>query len=90
MGLTRENKYRYTKDLLELEGGMTHSTDKRCEGFLPLAAWEPFLASHPDQRFADFLRRGIIHGFCIGFGHATDLQLTLDNLRSVQLSKTRQ
>ena len=55
-----------------------------CKGFLPITEWEPFLASHPDQQFAAFLRRGITHGFRIGFNRATNLHRMEGNLRSVQ------
>ena len=74
MGLTPGGRYRYTESLLELEGDQNQKAGKRCEGFLPLTEWEPVLASHPDQQFADFLRRGIQHGFRIGFNRSTSLQ----------------
>ena len=35
-------------------------------GYLPLAAWDPFLSSLPERAFARFLRREIIHGFRAG------------------------
>ena len=44
------------------------------EGFLPLSTWSPLLNSHPDQRFAAFLRRGITHGFRIGADPAKPLR----------------
>ena len=52
--------YRYTDDLLQLEvtaqGGRVNSlSPPLVSGFLPLGAWAPFLASHPDQRFVAFL-----------------------------------
>ena len=36
------------------------------QGYLPRDSWSPVLDSHPDQRFAAYLRRGINHGFRIG------------------------
>ena len=45
--------------------------------------WEPFLAIHPDQQFAAYLRRGLSHGFHIGFQPDTRLNSTSRNHRSV-------
>ena len=69
------NEYRYTDDLLALEAlfGPVPSSAPTIEGFLPKESWWPVLASHPDQRFASFLRRGISHGFRIGVSPAAKL-----------------
>ena len=59
--------YKYTEDLLALEAAAGPSPCVPSPvGSLPLAAWEPYLSSHPDQRFAAFLRRGFQNGFPIG------------------------
>lgn len=59
--------YKYTEDLLALEAAAGPSSCIPSPvGSLPLAAWEPYLSSHPDQRFAAFLRRGFRNGFRIG------------------------
>lgn len=86
MGL-RVNSYRYTDKLLSLEARAGPSgTQLVVEGFLPAAAWEPFLRSLPDQRLAAFLRRGIWHGFRIGFCPAQRLRQSRANLQSVILN----
>ena len=51
-------------------------------GFLPAASWAPVLASHPDQRFAAFLRRGIEHGFRIGANPSLKLRSSPAHLPS--------
>ncbi len=78
--------YQYTEDLLLLEA--LSPLPKQCEaspieGFLPLQAWIPFLDSHPDKRFAEFLRRGITNGFRIGFNRGKLLKQCPKNLKSV-------
>ena len=52
------------------------------QGFLPAATWAPVLASHPDQRFASFLRRGIEHGFRIGVHRTHKLRASSSHLPS--------
>ena len=60
------NCYRYTDKLLALEARFpTSTTHSPIQGFLPIMTWGPMLASHPDQRFATFLRRCIEQGFRI-------------------------
>ena len=36
---------------------------------ISLVNWEPYLISHPDQRFAGFIRRGFTQGFRVGITH---------------------
>ena len=71
----QDNSYRYTDSLLALEAvAGPPPPSPPVEGFLPLDAWSPLLSSHPDQRFAAFLRRGITHGFRIGADPAKPLR----------------
>ena len=80
----KAKKYLYTKDLLALEavGGTPTSHQEHVEGFLLANTWEPFLKSHPDQAFADFLHRGIHFGFRIGFNSKQQLNPCKGNLQS--------
>jgi hypothetical protein len=55
---------------LETQAGPPSTPQAHISGFLPLPAWDQFLQCHPDQRFAAFIRRGIQHGFRIGFNSA--------------------
>ena len=64
------NSYVYMEKLLALEAASPCILSQRVEGFLPIAEWEPYLSSHPDQRLAAFLRRGFQYGFRIGFDPA--------------------
>ena len=84
MGL-RNHSYVYTDKLLALEARGTPVVQpaQPIVGFLPLAAWEPFLRSHPDQRLAAFLRRGISFGFRIGCSRSQELKQQDGNLQSV-------
>ena len=86
MGLVN-NSYRYTKQLLELEGGSPCILDAPVSGFLPLSEWDPYLQSHPDQRLAAYLRPGIRYGFRIGFSPSQELQCCKTNLPSVRLNR---
>ena len=52
-------------------------------GFLPLEDWETFLDQHPDKDFAAFMRRGLTHGFRIGFDQAYPLKDPPPNFQSV-------
>lgn len=52
------------------------------QGFLPLQSWAPFLQAHPDQRYAAFLRRGMSHGFRIGFNPTSELRAPQPNMQS--------
>ena len=78
-------KYLYTKDLLVLEGIGSASTGHQdhIKGFLPAEAWEPFLKSHPDQTFAEFICRGIHFGFCIGFNSQQKLKPCKGTLQKI-------
>ena len=67
MGLTSTKSYRYLDRLLTLEAASECVLTHRVSGFLPLAEWEPYLKTHPDQSFAAFLRRGFEFGFRVGF-----------------------
>ena len=49
----------------------------------PLLVWEQYLRSHPDQRFAAFLRRGLSEGFRIGFNSGSSLRSAKGNMASV-------
>ena len=57
--------YVYTEDLQKI--------DPQDQGIAPPTPdpliWEPFLCSHPDQWFANYIRRGISRGFKIGFDY---------------------
>ena len=83
----RQGVYRYTDDLLHLEAIAQGKTDvaqspQSVVGFLPLHAWTPFLASHPDQCYAAFLERGIRNGFRVGFNPSCPLRSAQSNLPS--------
>ena len=84
-------RYAYTNNLLALEAMGAESTSHlpplrgaEVSGFLPATEWEPFLSSHPDQRFAEFIRRGIQFGFRIGFNRNQQLKLCKSNLQSTR------
>ena len=62
------SRYQYIEDLIALESS---------------GCSKPFLAIHPDQQFAAYLRRGLSHGFHIGFQRDTRLNSTSRNHRSV-------
>ena len=86
MGLSPANTYSYTEKLLALEGSAGDiCLHHEVAGFLPLAEWDPFLRSYPDQRMAAFLRRGFRFGFRIGFNQAQPLNSFSENHRSVAL-----
>ena len=53
--------------------------------FLPLSVWEAYLSTHPDQTYADYMRRGISFGFRIGVDHRliSSLKQYNKNLKSV-------
>ena len=52
--------------------------------FLPLQIWNRYLVSYPDQAFAEYLRRGITHGFRIGVNPTKSLRPAHGNLASVR------
>lgn len=82
----RAGEYKYTTDLLELEavapatklgatpGQATHTAIQE--------AWEPYLSSLPDQRFAAFVRRGLRDGFRIGVDRSHQLKSMETNMSS--------
>ena len=65
----RLEEYPYTRDLLALESFHTAASlaGNRVGGFLPTEEWEPYLSSMPDRALADFLCRGMLLGFQVGF-----------------------
>ena len=58
------NNHGYTEDSLTLEG--TPPIAPPTNQISPTHAWEAALSSHPDPRFAGFIRRGLASGFRIG------------------------
>ena len=81
------SRYKYTDDLLALERHSQREKDSLTHqpaGNIPINEWEPFLARHPDQVFAAYLRRGFTEGFRIGFDCTTRLRKAPQNFRSVQ------
>lgn len=85
MGLSG-NSYAYTDKLLALESTADCVLAQKVSGFLPIAEWEPYLRTYPDQRMAAFLRRGIQYGFRIGFSPSQSLERGVSNHRSVVLN----
>ena len=86
MGL-RYHSYKYVERLLALEASaISHRPGQPVAGFLPLDKWTPFLRSHPDQRLAAFLHRGIAFGFRIGFNPSQLLRPGGSNHQSVALN----
>ena len=61
--------YIYSSDLLALEGLPYHYNSVTPTSPLSLSALEPFLATHPDPRFAHYIHRGFQQGFRIGFSN---------------------
>ena len=87
----REGRYRYMDDLLALEATATGHRPAPFAPATPLrpAAWQKYLARHPDQRFACYILSGIQQGFHIGVDHTSFRpQGAGRNLRSV--TQTRQ
>ena len=74
-------QYRYTQDLLALEAipsqPLAHGFS--VAGVLPTGKWNPYLSCHPDQVFANYLRRGLAQGFKIGFDRSHPLGRSEDN-----------
>ena len=54
------------------------------QGFLQAATWAPVPASHLDQRFASFLRRGIEHRLRIGVDRTYKLRASSSHLPSAE------
>ena len=55
---------------------------------LPVSQWAPYMSRHPDRQFADFIMRGVSHGFRIGFNRSSTLRPAPENFRSVKLNPT--
>ena len=74
-------QYRYTQDLLALEAipSQPLSHGFSVAGVLPTGKWNPYLSCHPDQVFANYLRRGLAQGFKIGFDRSHPLGRSEDN-----------
>ena len=85
----KDGTYIYTRDLLALEDvsvatqPLVQHHSSIVTGFLPWEEWSPFLDQHPDSRFAAFMRRGITHGFRIGFDQRSTLKKPQPNFQSV-------
>ena len=64
-------QYQYTQDLLALEAiplqPLSHGFS--VARVLPIGKWNPYLSCHPDQVFANYLRRGLTQGFKIDCSH---------------------
>lgn len=86
-GALLNNRYPYTEDLLALEA-VSGPVPASVSGFIPSRAWEPYLASYPDQTLAAFLRRGFASGFRIGFNRSLSLKPARQNLSSVRQNPT--
>ena len=67
---------------------MLVTTSAPISGFLPLEEWSPYLLRHPDKEFAAFMRRGLTHGFRIGFDHKCPLRPAPNNFPSVSDNPT--
>ena len=69
--------YRFTNQLLELEGASEGPDSKEMPGaegvVTPLVwqKWEEELGGHPDRRWVEFLVRGIRDGFRVGHDQRT-------------------
>ena len=76
--------YQYTQDLLSLESVPTSPLVEgvSVSGIIPLQRWDCYLCSHPDRRFAEFLRRGIHQHFKIGFDRSCNLRSPKRNYES--------
>ena len=81
------NVYKLTSPLLALEAASPAYPSLPVPpppGFPPLQEWERFLAAHPDQVFAAFMRRGLSAGFRIGADTSRPRLPASDNMPSVQ------
>ena len=80
--------YPYTSDLLTLESYQIPTAANLQAPFssftTPIHEWEPILRSHPDKLFAQFLERGLTHGFRIGFDRSKPLKPAKQNLSSIR------
>ena len=68
MGIS-DGRYRYMQDLLALESWTNLSPNSCVCGPSPLRVdrLAPYLARHPDPRFAQYVAHGLAYGFHIGF-----------------------
>ena len=77
MGIT-EGGYRYTEDLLALESqqadGLPQLSLPRAPTPVLVTSLLPALHLHPDQRFAEYIRNGLLAGFRVGFSWRCPLQ----------------
>ena len=72
MGIVDNRKYRYTRELLTLQratGPLQHLS--RGPSPVNLQVLAPYLLSHPDQGFAQYVLNGLQQGFCIGFDRSS-------------------
>ncbi len=75
--LLPSGQYRYTADLLQLDGAKPPSPVVLPQPFskvvtpLKASAWELALAGHPDEQFVHYLLQGMQGGFRIGFQHGS-------------------
>ena len=80
------NAYKLTSPLLALEAASPAYPSLPVpspSGFLLLQEWERFLAAHPDQVFAAFMRRGLSAGFLIEADTTRPHLPASDNMPSV-------
>ena len=89
MGGIVHGRYAYTEELLALErrGATPPTRQEIIRGFLPEEAWGQYLDAHPDGEFANFLRRGIRHGFRVGYDPSHSLRGSARNHQSVANNK---
>ena len=81
--------YPYTADLLTFDLYRARDPELSkalCQVKTPLkvGAWVRALSTHLDRAFAQYVIRGIIEGFRIGFNHACPLRSTSRNMLSAQ------
>ena len=86
-GAKQSAAYPYTADLLALEAcqpppGGQHTPSPMEQTPLDADTWEAMLSSHPDRVFAQFIVRGLRHGFRIGFNRSHQLQSATRNMFS--------
>lgn len=84
--------YRYTEDLLELAETSApphvHHHWPRYQTPIQVDSLIPFLSSHPDTAFANYIQEGLISGFRIGFNPAlSQLRSQVSNHPSVLANK---
>ena len=79
-------QYKYMDDLLALEATATGTGPAPFVPATPLrvAAWSKYLQDHPDQRFANYIVKGITEGFHIGASREIPFRPVGRNLQSVR------